>query len=657
MTFLNPVALWGLSFILIPIIIHLFNFRKVKKLYFSNVSFLTSVKNRSSSNNTLRKLLILLLRVLAIVFLVLAFAQPILPTDDKDLVQSSEVYYLDNSLSMGRLSVINNDLLTDAMSLLEARVSVHGDNYSFGLTTNDLNKYNRPLLTRELTDQFSELTLSIKTQKFENVYAKMNRIDPNASRYIVLSDFQTHAFSGMSSILDDTSKSFLLLKLDAVATSNLYVDSVAMDNPIGLPDENILKIGVKNIGETNRQEVLVKVFKDNTQISSFTQNFESNTTTWLNIDLSKTTNVSGSYTLEIADNEFVHDNLFHFVIETFSKPKVIQIFDENPNNYISSVYANDEYFDLRKASVNSIDQDQLMNADLVVLDHLAIIPDWLINQLFDFDRSILVFPNESVEEESYRSFLGRSIKISSDTIKQKVSITSLKHPVFTAVFNKIVDKAELPWVRPRYDINNVSDNILKSSLGKPILAEIRPHVYFFSSPLTNDFTNLSRKGLFVPLMYKLSMTHRQNSIASYSIQDKFVPLTNDSLYLNGNLRLISSDLVLVPVLRNINGDLSLEIPSVMTEPGFYKLVSNQDTLKTIAFNLPKEESDLRSINKEEILNMLNGYDNVKFELVEDVSVLSEKLASANQSQPLWKYALLLALLFLIIELTLLRIFR
>jgi hypothetical protein len=79
MKFVHPEMLWGLVATAIPIIVHLFNFRKFKKVYFSNVDFLKEIKQETQSKRNLKHLLILAARVLAVAAIVLAFAQPYLP--------------------------------------------------------------------------------------------------------------------------------------------------------------------------------------------------------------------------------------------------------------------------------------------------------------------------------------------------------------------------------------------------------------------------------------------------------------------------------------------------------------------------------------------------------------------------------------------------
>ena len=79
MHFLYPAFLFALLSLAIPVIIHLFNFRKYQKVYFSNVQFLKEVQEQQSYRRNLKERLILACRLLALTFLVLAFAKPYFP--------------------------------------------------------------------------------------------------------------------------------------------------------------------------------------------------------------------------------------------------------------------------------------------------------------------------------------------------------------------------------------------------------------------------------------------------------------------------------------------------------------------------------------------------------------------------------------------------
>ena len=151
MSFLYPAFLWGLAALAIPIIIHLFSFRRFKTVYFSNVKFLKEVKEETSSRSNLKHLLVLIARMLAITFLVLAFAQPFLPKDDTEVIRGSQVVsvYIDNSFSM--------DAIGDQLSLLDkakqkAReiVQAYGPEDKFNLVTNEFEGKHQRMVSRDI---------------------------------------------------------------------------------------------------------------------------------------------------------------------------------------------------------------------------------------------------------------------------------------------------------------------------------------------------------------------------------------------------------------------------------------------------------------------------------------------------------------------------
>src|ERR1700745_1818876 len=102
MSFLYPQFLWALSLLSLPVIIHLFNFRRYKKVYFTNVKFLREIQEETKSSSRLKELLILAMRCLAIACLVLAFAQPFIPGGLNTAKRGNTAVsiYIDNSFSM-----------------------------------------------------------------------------------------------------------------------------------------------------------------------------------------------------------------------------------------------------------------------------------------------------------------------------------------------------------------------------------------------------------------------------------------------------------------------------------------------------------------------------------------------------------------------------
>lgn len=101
--FLYPLYLFGLLAASLPIVIHLLNRRKLKRIRFPAVRFVLLSQKRISRSYRLRHWLLLALRTLAVVFLALLLANPIFQTGAGLFAGGgpvSLVILLDNSLSM-----------------------------------------------------------------------------------------------------------------------------------------------------------------------------------------------------------------------------------------------------------------------------------------------------------------------------------------------------------------------------------------------------------------------------------------------------------------------------------------------------------------------------------------------------------------------------
>lgn len=107
MTFLNALMLFGLAAVAVPLIMHLFHRQRVSTVDFSSVIFIRGHHLQRSRALRLRELLLLLLRTLIILFLVLAFARPVIEGLAGAMfgsgLEQRTVFtiILDNSYSMG----------------------------------------------------------------------------------------------------------------------------------------------------------------------------------------------------------------------------------------------------------------------------------------------------------------------------------------------------------------------------------------------------------------------------------------------------------------------------------------------------------------------------------------------------------------------------
>ena len=99
----NPIFLWGLPAVAFPVLLHLFYRRRKTHVSFSTVQFFRQRQRYLAHRRRLRELLLLLLRTLALLFLVLALARPLFQHLPFAVAARTDVVIvLDDTLSMGR---------------------------------------------------------------------------------------------------------------------------------------------------------------------------------------------------------------------------------------------------------------------------------------------------------------------------------------------------------------------------------------------------------------------------------------------------------------------------------------------------------------------------------------------------------------------------
>ncbi|MCX6352163.1 MAG: BatA domain-containing protein, partial [Bacteroidetes bacterium] len=208
MSFLFPSFLFSLFAFSIPVIIHLFNFRRYKKIFFTNVNFIASVQEETKSQNNLRHLLLLLLRLLALAAIIFAFAQPFIP-QKQSTVNPGKNYialYIDNSFSMSNTAK-EGELLQFAKKKTEEIAKSYSEGDGYQLVTNDFDIKHRHWVTqKEVIKLISEVSVSPASKKLSEVYAHMREAyrDVNAHNKLayIVSDYQT-SFADISATAKD----------------------------------------------------------------------------------------------------------------------------------------------------------------------------------------------------------------------------------------------------------------------------------------------------------------------------------------------------------------------------------------------------------------------------------------------------------------------
>ena len=204
MIFGAPVFLWGLLALAIPVVVHLFQFRRYKKVYFSNVDRLSELRSESRRQSTLRRWLVLLMRSLALLFLALAFAQPSLPGRDRTLHSGATVVsvYLDNSVSMENSSSDGSQLEAAKQKAREIVAAYRpGDRYQLLSNTLSGDEF-RWLSREEFLDAVDELAIAPASRRISEVAVRQSEF----MRQSGAANRHAYLVSEYSSLMDRATK-------------------------------------------------------------------------------------------------------------------------------------------------------------------------------------------------------------------------------------------------------------------------------------------------------------------------------------------------------------------------------------------------------------------------------------------------------------------
>ena len=551
MEFVNPVFLWGLLALGIPIIVHLFNFRRFRKVYFTNVKFIQDLQQKTQRHSQLLHLIILFLRMLAIASLVLVFAQPYIP--DKSVNKntfSNEItsIYIDNSFSMEAVSM-NGQLLDEARNKAREIVSAYPSSGLFQILTNDFEGRHQRLMNKdEILENIDEIKFSPAFRKLSEVVARQTDLlhdyPGQGIDIYILSDFQK-SFADVAKIKSDSMLNIYFVPLIPNKTGNLYIDSCWFESPVFQVDQYmLLKARIKNSSDESYEKIPVKLVINDRQraIASFDIAAGDVAEVKLPFTIHETGVQSGM--VEITDHPITYDDQFFISYKVSQTIPVLCINGNGENNYLKALFR-DSAFTFRNAFEKNLDYSSFPDYNLIILNELKSLSSGLIQDLKKFvteGGSIIVIPAESIITEDYKDMLGSfnsGYPDALDTINTRISDIDVHHPLFENVFidnnrKKLQENIDLPSVFKHYKIvapiRSSQQNILMLQNGD-IFATATPadqgFVYLFAVPFRDQYSNFPRNALFVPAIYNMALLSEPKQKLFYILgKDEAVSVRN-----------------------------------------------------------------------------------------------------------------------------------
>ena len=607
MLFEKPDILFFLLFLIIPVLIHMLNLKKYKKIYFSNIELIEKVTSKKKKISRLKDFLLLLTRLLVLSSIIIAFSKPYFAKEkiiDRKINKVS--FYIDNSLSMSTGD--KNILIKEAKKNAEFLIKKLNNNVKVNVITNDLDFFSNKFISKK---ESLELIKEIKISPFQlsicEIINRQNRLLENdsLSNNFIISDFQKN-FSKKYKNCKEKINEAKLIQIKSNQTNNIGVKSCEFTSPFRKKnqEENLI-VEIQNYSTKNKKNILVELFINNKKRGFNNIDIEGKSTIKINFPFTnlETGKVNGK--LQISNDDFVFDNSLFFTYEIKDNLNVLLIYENEPNSSIEAVFS-DSLFNLEINNKDQINFEKIKNYDLIILNDLKNIQKSLVDYLkksLENGKNIFLFPNENIDMKSYnyamRELKGDEIiKLSKDVIE--LNKINFEHLIFENVFKRTKKNIQLPKTSANFKINtknlNQRNNILNFANNDPYLLEyknFKGSFYFCTSPLAKSSNNLTKNAIFLPIMYNSTFSSKSSKL--YEIIERNLILNCDECE-PGSLTYLKKNEEFEIALEGslINKSTYLSINNKIKEEGTYNLFSNENLNKNISFNYNREEGELNS---------------------------------------------------------------
>lgn len=641
MQFKHPEILYALLLLIIPIIIHLFQLRKFQKVPFTNVQFLKELTIQTRKSSQLKKWLTLLTRMLLLACVIIAFAQPYISNSENFNTKSETVIYLDNSFSMQAKST-NGTLLN---KVVQDVIETIDEDERISLFTNDANFYNTTIKT--IKNDLIQLKHSPNQLDYESVILKgkeaFSKDESTIKNLVLVSDFQQK--ENVFSIANDSTAQIKLVQLQPENILNVSIDSVFISKST---IENLeLTVQLKNQGEPI-ETLPVSLFNGEKLIAKSAVNINTEASTIFTIPAN--TFFNGKITIE--DQNLQYDNEFYFNINQREPINVLAI-NEADDTFLKRIYTSDE-FNYSSTPFNALNYNTIDNQNLIILNELNDIPLSLTTALKAFTNNggfVLIIPSIKPSLNTYNQLFTNYNLPKLDSIspqEKRVTTIHFSHPLLTNVFDKQIKNFQYPKVNSYYNTtSNSGASILSFEDGVAFLSQSE-NIYRFSAALNTDNSNFKNSPLIVPVLYNIGKQSLRTPQLYYILGKEHNIDISTKLQQDDILTLVNGEHSVIPLQQTYPNKVTLQTNDYPNFSGIIAVQNKDIFLENLSFNFNRNESKLTYFDLTTIKNA---------SVSDSIATTINDIKSATNVNELWKWFVIFALAFLIIEMLILKFLK
>lgn len=642
MQYKHPEILYFLFLLIVPILVHLFQLRRFKKEYFTNVQILKALAVQTRKSSTIKKWLLLSCRLLLLTAIIIAFAQPFfLAKDNKNA--SNELYIiLDNSFSMQAKGKKGELLKRAVQELLEDTP----ENTHFSLLTNTETYWNTDI--KEIQNSLQTLSYSAIPFQLDHLIAKVKSHKSSFKKDIIVITDAIGLEKKQLKGLDQANKPYFIIP-KAEQKGNLAIDSVYISQTL----EKFYEIEVKlsRFGE-NQKEVPIAIYNDNKLIAKTLITFETSTkTTRFTIPKKE----FHGY-VSISDNGLAYDNELFFSISKTKKIRALSIGEVSKNLFLSRIFTKDE-FDFSTTTLSSLEYNALEKQDVIVLNELEEIPQALqttLKSAVEKGTNLVVIPATQTPLSTINPFLNNFGKLQFNAFEnnpKRITKINFNHPLFSGVFENKITNFQYPQTKGSFRISGSSSAALyyeDQSSFLTSLAKTNATVYVFSAPINTENSNFQQSPLIVPTFYKMAVNSNNSAVTALTIGNENPFLVDVVLSKDAVLTVKNKAEQFIPIQQILNNKVKLTFNDYPQQAGNFEVYNQKERLENISFNYSRSESNIETSNENAIAD---------YKIIDSISTVFDTLQTERTDSQIWKWFAIFALLFMAAEMAIIRFMK
>lgn len=635
MQFKHPEFLYFLFLLVIPILVHLFQLRRFKKEYFTNVKLLHELSIQTRKSSVIKKWLLLFTRLLLLAFLVIAFAQPFFVAKENAKSTNEMYIVLDNSYSMQAKGKKGELLKRAVQDLLENTP----ENYNFSLITSSESYWNTDI--KSIQKDLQNLEYSPQEFRLDNIISKINaRKSAFNKDIVVITDAVGVTEKHAKGFKKEDNVYFVIPEIEQ--KNNVSIDSVFIEQNL----DNFYEIGVKlsksgdeiknvPLGIYNNEKLIAKTIIDLS---------ENNKTVSFNIPKEEFNGYAS-----ITDKSLEYDNTYYFSISQNTKTNVISIGDEVKSSFLNRIYTPNE-FNYNNFPLQGLDYNTIEKQDVIIINELKEIPQALQTTLKSFVNkggNLVVIPSTESNTSSYNNLLSNfgSVQMKNlNSVEKKITKINFSHPILKSVFEKKVDNFQYPSTKNSYSISSNQPSVLTYEDQSPFLISIDnplSSVYLFSASIDKENSNFLNSPLVVLSFYNMAKINQKTGVNSIIIGEEKPFMVDASLGKDEILEVKNKNEKFIPVQQIMNSKVKLNFNENPKKDGNYTVFNRNNLVQNISFNYNRTESNLENVNP----SIASNYNKIN-----DINTLFNTIQTERTDSQLWKWFVLLSLLFVVLEL-------